>query len=173
MPDIKREETIKILGVTFRSNLSVSNHVSNVMQASGQALYALKLLKAHGLDSATLKLVCQATVISRLTYASPSWWGFTSAEDRQRLQSVVNKAVRWGYYDSAKPTVEEICLKRERDLFEKVLSNSNHVLHQLLPPIKEPVYNLRERVHNRQLAKKGSALLAKTFIQRMIFKDVY
>ena len=173
LPGIQRAEAIKILGVTIQSNLSMSSHVNEVIQSSSQALYALKMLKAHGLDSKTIQLVCQATVISRLTYASPSWWGFTSSEDRQRLESVVNKAVRWGFYDSAKPNLDQICKKREYDLFKKVLSNPYHVLHHLLPPVKASVYNLRERVHNRQLPNRGGALLSKTFVQRMIYKDAY
>ena len=136
-------------------------------------LKELKLLKSHGLDRQTTQLVCNATVISRLTYAAPAWWGFASADDKQVLQSIINRAIRWGYYDSSKPSIEQMCTKREADLFKKILNNPNHVLHALLPPQTTHSHNLRARVHNRQLPKKASALVSKNFVHRMLYKDVY
>ena len=34
-------------------------------------------------------MVTGATTISRLLYASPAWWGLTSAEDSGRLESYI------------------------------------------------------------------------------------
>ena len=173
LPLIRREQSLKILGVTFNENLSIKPHVSNVTQSAAQALYALKTLKSHGLDSHTTREVCHATVISRLTYAAPAWWGFAAADDKQKLQAVVNRAIRWGNCDPSGPNLEQICSRREADLFAKVLSNPNHVLHALLPPLKSNPHNLRRRTHNRQLPEKGGALHSKTFMQRMIYQNVY
>jgi len=122
-PNIERVDSLKMLGVTFDSNLSVSTHVSNVCQTAAQSLYAVKLLSSKGLNSVSSRDVCCATVVSRLVYASPAWWGYTTAEDRQRLQAILNRAVRWGYYGKDDPTVEQICNKRDRDLFTKVIRN--------------------------------------------------
>src|SRR6218665_655870 len=41
-----------------------------------------------------LSTVTEATIISRLLYASPAWWGLTSAEDRARLESFLKKLRR-------------------------------------------------------------------------------
>jgi len=173
LTNIKRDSSIKILGVTFNDNLSLSRHVSEVTHSAAQALYALKLLKAHGLDQTSLELVCKATLISRLTYAAPSWRGYASAEDKLSLQSVINRARRWGLYGRAAPNLVDICCKRELDLFSKIISNPYHVLYPLLPPVTAHSHNLRERAHQRQLPIRGGGLQSKSFMQRMLFKDMY
>ena len=66
----------------------IHTHVSKV----AQNLYALKLLKFSGLSQRLLTNVCNATLISRLSYVSVAWWGYTSFDDRVRLQAVLNKA---------------------------------------------------------------------------------
>src|SRR3989442_7275483 len=110
---------------------------------------------------------------SRLTYASPSWWGFVTSEDKLRMQAVLNRAKRWGLCDREIPSLEEMCTKLDRDLFQKVISSPAHPLHHLLPPPSTHTHNLRPRVHDRQLPKKGTSCLSRTFIQRMLFKDIY
>ena len=97
LPNVERVNSIKILGVTIDNQLSVKDHVNNVCQAAAQNLYAIKLLKSHGLTQQSIYSICHATVVSRLTYACPAWWGFTSAADRQQLESVMNRAIRWGF----------------------------------------------------------------------------
>jgi Reverse transcriptase (RNA-dependent DNA polymerase) len=173
LPDICRVDSIKVLGVIIQNNLSMKLHVSAVCQSAAQSLYALKVLKAHGLDKQTMLSVCRATVASRLTYAVPAWWGFASADDKQMLQAVLNRAIRWGYYDASYPTVEQLSEKRDGDLFAHVLSNRNHVLYRFLPPETTHTHNLRARVHKRQLPKKSCTIVSKNFIHRMLYKDIY
>jgi len=43
---------------------------------------------------------------------------------------------------------------RESKLFHTVVNNSNHILHQFLPPAKQTAFNLRKRAHNKELPKK-------------------
>jgi len=49
--------TIKILRVTFTNSLSVAEHVHNVISSCAQALYALRVLRAHGMDDASLQTI--------------------------------------------------------------------------------------------------------------------
>jgi len=170
-PNIERVDSLKMLGVTFDSNLSVSTHVSNVCQTAAQSLYAVKLLSSKGLNSVSSRDVCCATVVSRLVYASPAWWGYTTAEDRQRLQAILNRAVRWGYYGKDDPTVEQICNKRDRDLFTKVIRNPVHVLHHLLPPARNTPYNLRALGHQFTLPDKRSPFTDKNFFCRLLYQN--
>ena len=46
---LKRIQRIKILGVSFTNGLSVTLHIQQLLASNAQALYALKLLRAHGL----------------------------------------------------------------------------------------------------------------------------
>ena len=172
LPNITRVETIKILGVTIDNKLSVKDHINNVCQAAAQNLYAIKLLKSHGLKEQSIYLICQATVVSRLTYASPAWWGFTSAADRQRLEAIINRAIRWGFYKEDARTIEEICSMQETTLFNSILTNPSHVLYQYLPPQKKITYHLRSRGHDRELPKKDNPTLNKNFFNRLLYKSI-
>ena len=97
-----------MLGVTLEENLLMKSHVAEVCQTAAQSLYAIKLLRAHGLDTLSLHDVCCATVISRLVYGSPAWIGFATAEEKHRLQAIINRAMRWGYYQKTGPSIEQI-----------------------------------------------------------------
>jgi len=44
-----------------------------------------------------LQCVYRATVVARLTYAASAWRGFTKASDRQRINTVIERARRLGY----------------------------------------------------------------------------
>ena len=67
LPDMTRGTTLKVLGVTFTDTLSASDHVRRVISDSAQSLYALRVLRHHGLSEAGLQTVFRAIVVSRLT----------------------------------------------------------------------------------------------------------
>ena len=76
LPGVSRQSQLKILGVIITDTLSFEEHINNVTTRVAQAGYALRTLKAHGLVGRALWDVACATTISRLTYASPAWYGF-------------------------------------------------------------------------------------------------
>jgi len=45
------------------------------------------LLQQHGLPADALQVIFQAIVINKLSYASPAWWGFSSADDQNCLEA--------------------------------------------------------------------------------------
>ena len=70
MPNVAPVSVIKILGITFTNHLSVAEHVQTAINSSAQTLYALRTLRAHGMDEAALQTVFRSVVIAKLTYAS-------------------------------------------------------------------------------------------------------
>jgi len=56
----------------------------------------LKTLRAHGLAGKSLWDVTKATLIANILYAAPAWWGFPNAAEKDRTESVINKAQRYG-----------------------------------------------------------------------------
>ena len=150
----------------------MTDHVSAVCQSAAQSLYAMKLLKAHGMDSESMYTVCRALVVSRLTYASPSWLGYASANHMQQIQAVLNRARRWGFYKATDPNIDQLCAAREQKLFKDILANPSHVLHQFLPPPTTHAYNLRTRAHNRQLPAKNNALISKNSFPRLLYTSL-
>ena len=94
MINIARVTSMKVLGVTLTNSLSVAEHVQALISPCAQTLYALRILRAHGMDDSDLQTVYRSVVIAKLTYASSAWWGFTSATDRQRLDAFIRRSER-------------------------------------------------------------------------------
>ena len=70
-----------VLGVEISSDLGMSAHIDQVLASCASSMYALRVLRCHGLPPPQLDEVARATTIASLMYASPSWWGFSSAKD--------------------------------------------------------------------------------------------
>ena len=81
----------------FHLTLSVSLHIQTVISSCAQTLYALRVLRAHGLHDSALQNICRSVVLAKLLYASSSWIGFSNATDRQKLQAFLNKSKRSGF----------------------------------------------------------------------------
>ena len=157
-----------ILGVTIQDSLGMDAHIRALVVSASQNLYALKIIKAHGLPNPLLYNVCQATLVARLTYAAPAWYGFTKAAERARLQAVLTKATRWGLYSKPAPLFDNLVKSADNKLFRNILNLASHVLHSLLPPTKTTTYNLRSRAHNSVLPAKNASSERK-FLLRMLY----
>ena len=48
--------TLKVLGVTLSSHLSTSEHMRRIISDSVQSLYALRVLRHHGMNDVGLQL---------------------------------------------------------------------------------------------------------------------
>src|SRR6218665_1707470 len=77
---ILRVDHMKILGVTIRSDMKMTTHVSEILAACTCSLYPLRILRAHALSGDSLFQVTRATTINRILYAGPAWWGLTNDE---------------------------------------------------------------------------------------------
>jgi hypothetical protein len=123
---------VKLLGVCFICRLSFSGHVDNVLSIVNQWFYLINQLQKQGLDLNGLNTVFSSLVLSRLTYACPSFSGLLSEFDLNRLQSCLNKACRWKLC-SARHDITEIFKRADDRLFTQIISHFDHRLHQLLP----------------------------------------
>ena len=54
-----------------------SPHVQNVITTCAQTLYALRVLRAHGLCDSALQIIFRAVIVAKLMYASSTWWGIS------------------------------------------------------------------------------------------------
>ena len=55
-----------------------------------------------------LVVAVDAVVVAKLTHAASSWWGFTTAEDRQRLAAVIRRGIRSGLCDPDHMSLEDL-----------------------------------------------------------------
>ena len=72
-------------------------------------------------------------------------------------------------------TFEELCDAADDQLFNKTVSNCNHVLHCLLPPwsTASQHYNLRRRMHTLSLLEHGTYLSDCNFVTHMLYKHIH
>ena len=91
-----RCSSLKILGVTVIDTLSFDLHISNVVARCAQTGYALRILRSHGLSGPALWNITRATLISKLMYASPAWFGFLNESCKARCQGFIQKLKRSG-----------------------------------------------------------------------------
>ena len=66
---VTRLNNIKILGVIGTDTLSFEMHISGVISKCAQTSYALRILRAHGLNGQALWDVTRSTLVSKLMYA--------------------------------------------------------------------------------------------------------
>jgi len=127
--------------------LSVTEHVDDVINSCARSMYAISVLRSHGMCVPLLQQVFQSVVISKLTYAAPAWQGFSTSADRQRIESFLRRAARSGLWEFV-TTAEELVGAADERLFWKLWHCRHHVLVELLPPESDTQHNLRKRRHN-------------------------
>jgi len=155
LPGVSRDFTLKVLDRrhlqhSISSNLSASDHICRVISDSAQSLFAMRVLRHHGMNDAGLQAVFRAAVVSRLMYASPAYISLDTATDLKRVDAFLRRSKRCGYCSSDLLDFEELLDESDDRLFRKTLNNSTHTLHTLLPPqsIASQHYHLRRRNHD-------------------------
>ena len=123
-------------------------HVDELIAKSTGLLYALKILRSQGLDANNIHQIYHSIIISRLLYASPSWWGFVSQHDKNRLQSFLNRSLKFDYCKPKTSTLENQIKTAERRLFKSITADEQHILYGFLPPKQCHRYSLRPREHD-------------------------
>src|SRR6218665_339800 len=91
----ERVTSLRVLDVAISSDLGMSEHLDQVLSSFASSCYALRVLRCHSLPALQLQEVARATTVASFMYASPSWWGFTSACDRERIERLINKRKRY------------------------------------------------------------------------------
>ena len=67
------------------------------------------MLRAHGLDNHSVQTVYNAIVMSKLLYASPAWYGFTSKEDNDRIDSFMKKSSKSAFAPPDQTSFASLC----------------------------------------------------------------
>ena len=95
--------------------------------------------------------------------------------ERQRINKVMDRAQRLGYYPPDAPTFGDLCDTVHDELFSKARLWSNHVLHPLLPPLSAASqrYSFRQRPHSLQLPEHKTQLSNCNFLIRLLYKNTY
>src|SRR6218665_573257 len=134
-------ECVDTLRVTLNPQLSMSDHIDRTLSscASSQFAFVLKIA-ATGCqtDHRRLPAICH--------YASPAWWdwwGFTTAEQRNRLERLLLMLRRGGFVPADSPSFEELARDADLGLFRSISSNPCHVLRHYFREREHTGHNLR------------------------------
>ena len=138
------------------------------MASCSNSLYALRVLRDHGIPANSLQDVYRATVLAKITYYACSWSGLCSANDLARLDAFLRRSKRYGYCAHDTRIISELFAAADQSLFERVLRNELHVglLQPLLPEKMVSNRNLLPRQHDRQLIRKSAHINDSLFIIR-------
>ena len=149
------------------SDLGISPHLDQVLSSCASSMYALRVLRSHGLQPKMLHEVAKMTTIASL-YASPAWWGYSSANDRARIDQLIRKLKRSGFLPQVAPDAETLAREADDRLFKSILLDPNHVLRKHFPETRPTNYNLRPRAHEFKLPLKDD----RNFVPCLLFKDM-
>jgi len=108
--NLTNKNSMKILGITFQSNMKWLSHAKNVAKKINSFTYALRVLRLH-LNQRQHLLVINAHVISHLSYGMPIWAYNSCQADRKRLNTLLLKVIRLNCRDFSK-------ILTNRELFE-------------------------------------------------------
>jgi len=170
---IERVSSLTVLGVVINDQMTAADHVSGLLTSCSRLLYALRVLRHHGIQAASMNDIFRSTVLAKLTYCSPAWSGFCSATDRARLESFLRRCQRLGYCDRDILTLSEMFHNADDQLFRRILNNKAHTLQLYLPDKPHCQYNLRTTSHNKELIAKTTELNSRDFFIRMLYKNCY
>jgi len=107
-PGIERVSSLRILGVIVNDRMTAADHVTMLLSSCSSLLYAMRVLRAHGIPATSLHDIFRATVVSRIQYAAPAWSGMCSSADRGRLDLILCRSKRLGYSNNDLPFIVEL-----------------------------------------------------------------
>ena len=165
----ERVNSIRVLGVTLRYDLCMTTHIEETLASCSSTLYALRVLRSHGLPSHSLHEVAKMTTIAHLMYASPAWWGYANSSDKAKIEQLINRMRRCGFLPSTAPSGSALAGLADERLLKAVCSDPNHVLRHHFPPVRDIKYNLRPRPHPFTLPARDD----RNFIPRILHKKAH
>src|SRR6218665_3672159 len=165
----ERVTTLKVLGVLLNARFTMTDHVSQVLNTCSSSMFALRLLRTHGLQSQELHLVARATTIASILYATPAWWGFVGERDRLlRLERLIARMRRRGYLPSDFKNIASLAEEADRRLFKSIIQCQTHVLHHLFIDKPTSTRSLRVRAHNFILPLRDN----RNFVSRVLYEAI-
>jgi len=102
-------------------------------------------------------------------YASSAWWGFSNANDRQKIFAFIRRCIRTGFCSPDLADFHDLHISSDEKLFNKTLT----YLRTLLPPPTAQNYSLRNTPHTRQLPDRISWIRDCDYTVRMLYRNMY
>jgi len=129
----------------------VSAHIGALLNAGARSIYALPLLRAHGLPDQALKIVARVTkqpsTASNMRVLHGGV-GYANAADKGQIQRYIERMSKSGFLTEQDTDIESQMTAADDNLLRAVVRNEPHVLRHLFPAEKPRIYDLRPQSHN-------------------------
>ena len=120
--------SITALGVILNDKLTAAHHLSSILTSCSSSLYALWVLRDHGLQTSSLHDVFRSTILAKVRYCAPAWSGLCSAS----LNVLLRCSNKYGYCaGDVLMTATKLFATADQSLFKRVLSNEHHMLQPI------------------------------------------
>jgi len=111
---------------------TAADHVSGLLTSCSRLLYALRVLRSHGISATSMSDIFRSTVLAKLLYCTPAWSGFCSAADRVRLEAFLRRCQRLGYCNSATLILAEMFDEADELSCYVIIADYKLLVHVLL-----------------------------------------
>ena len=166
------------LGVLINDRLTATDHVSSLLESCSRLLVCIARIARPWTAVVVnawcipINRPCQAAVLCTSLGRSllRSW----SRKTWCILAQMQEIAILWRHFANHHWLVSRC----RRLLFESILANSEHILHNYIPERasyrpSHHRHHLRPRKHSKELIPKTRKLYDKDFIVRMLYKGMY
>jgi hypothetical protein len=132
IPMIERKTWLKILGTILQENPSNWDmHFDQLINKANSRMQIMRVRKYYGMTE-QLDLLFNSFIMSVLTYGIELWGCAYYDKYLKQIDKFVSRARKYGYTSKGYSMKEIIC-SRDKKLWDKVTSNVNNPLHELLP----------------------------------------
>ncbi len=165
---IERRDWLKLLGVLFQNNpCSWDMHIKHILKKASSQLHILRVCKFYGYATHDLHLLFNSLIMPILYFSIEVWGCAYKNKYLEQVNSFLRHAYRFGY-TSRLININDVINKRDHKLWNKIVSNPDNPLNELLPPQRTRC--LRERRHKYILPKVRTERFKRVFINRCLFE---
>lgn len=145
--------SVKLLGLNITNDLKWNTHLSEITRKVSSRLYFLRQLKRARVDSNELLTFYMTCIRPVAEYACPVFHNSLPKYLSDELENLQKRAFRIIYPNatynealaiSSLPKMNERRSTITQALFEKIMSNTDHNLYNLLPPRNDSNRQLRK-----------------------------
>ncbi|CAB4006150.1 RNA-directed DNA polymerase from mobile element jockey [Paramuricea clavata] len=156
-------DSFKLLGITLSSDLSWNIHVSNISAKASKRLYALRILKRHGVPVKNLISIFCSFIRPVLEYACQVWHSSLPLMLSDQIEHTQKRALKIVFplhsYAEALDKAKLKTLQERREiqclsLYQSILKDDNKLNNLLPSPITHKICYFRlQKVMNRGTAR--------------------
>ena len=133
IPSIERKTWLEILGTILQENpCNLDIHFHKLISKASSRMYIIKVCKFYGMSREQLDLLFDSLIMSVLTYGVELWGCAYYNKYLCQIDKLVGRARKYGY-TSKSYSIKDIIRSRNKKLWDKVTSDANNPLHELLP----------------------------------------